>query len=58
MKVFKKLARSMRGLNGEGSLQAFYGAIATRNPNGSPTYNESKRDFDAVHLNVNRYMMF
>jgi hypothetical protein len=58
MDVFKKLARSMRGYSTEGSLQSFYGAIATRNQNGGPTYSESKRDFDAVRFNGKRYMMF
>ena len=58
MDVFKKLARSMRGYGSEGSLQAFYGAVATRNQSGGPKYSESKRDFQALHSNTSRYMLY
>ena len=54
--ILKKVARSVRGYNTEGSLQAFYGAIAARNQNGGPQYRESKRDFEAIR--TNRYMGF
>ncbi|CAN5707361.1 hypothetical protein BH23CHL2_BH23CHL2_31730 [soil metagenome] len=58
MNVFRKVARSVRGYNTEGSLQAFYGSIAARNPSGAPQYRESKRDFEAIRQSNNRYYIF
>lgn len=58
MNVIKRVARSVRGYNTEGSLQSFYGAIASKNPSGAPQYRESKRDFEAVRGGANRYMLF
>ncbi|MEZ4523939.1 MAG: hypothetical protein R3A46_20260 [Thermomicrobiales bacterium] len=58
MDVLKKVARTVRGYNTEGSLQAFYGAIASRDPHGAPQYRETKRDFEAVRHNNERFMIF
>ena len=58
MGILRKVARSVRDLNGESSLQTFYGSIAQRHPNGGPQYRESKRDFEALSNTNNRYMLF
>lgn len=58
MDILKKVARSVRGYNSEGSLQSFYGAIASRNHSGGPQYRESKRDYEAVRSATDRYMLF
>ena len=58
MDILRKVARSVRDLNGESSLQSFYGAIARRHPDGGPQYRESKRDYDALNSANNRYMIF
>jgi hypothetical protein len=58
MDTLKKFARSVRGINTEGSLQEFYGAIASRNHNGGPQYRESKRDFEAIRGATGRYLLF
>lgn len=38
--------------------QEFYGAIARNGANGSPHYNESRRDYEAVRRNSDRYTLF
>ncbi len=58
MNILQKFARNVRNYNGEGSLQSFYGAVASRNPSGGPNFSESKRDFDALRQISNRYMIF
>lgn len=56
MNILKKVARSVRGYSTEGSLQSFYGAIATNNYDGGPQYRESKRDYEAIRASSDRYM--
>ena len=58
MDILKKVVRNVRDYHSEGSLQAFYGAIAAKNRTGGPQYRESKRDFETVRHNSDRYMLF
>jgi hypothetical protein len=58
MNILQKIARNVRNYNGEGSLQSFYGAVASRNPTGGPNFSESKRDFDALRQSNNRFMIY
>ncbi len=58
MNVFKKIARSVRGYNGDDTLQSYYGAVAQRNQVGGPSYHESKRDFHSLRGTNDRYMLF
>lgn len=52
-----RILRKLGGRANHGS-QDFYGTIAKGNPQGSPRYDESRRDFETVRRNNSRYSLF
>lgn len=58
MKIIDRLMRSVRSQTGPDTVQGFYGAIARTNPDGGPRYSESKRDYERVRLDADRYKFF
>ncbi len=58
MTILEKLIRGMRSSGTDKGAQGFYGRIARKNPNGGPSYEESRRDYEQVRAGADFLGLF